>query len=153
MTVIEDISCQCTCKTRPSDCHSGQSYSGSRCQCECEDLFEKAQCVILGKEWDESTCTCTCPSPTWTPCSTGYFFDFHDSCSCIRIQDLSLSESCNSFLSLVVILFVCLILSTSAAVFFVRRRQEEQSIKHYCYICEGCILNIKEVSTTMECEK
>ena len=81
---IEDISCQCNCAVRPSDCNKNQVYSSTRCQCICQNVLEKSNCIITGKTWNDKICSCTCPQHTWTHCTTGYIFDSHDTCKCIR---------------------------------------------------------------------
>lgn len=143
--VEEHTQCQCRCAVTPSDCTLEQYYSSSRCQCECEDILGKAECLVSGKEWSERSCSCSCPSRMWRPCSTGYIYDYRYTCACIRIQTLGGQEnSCNSLLVVVVTLFVCLSIIVSAGVFFVKHRHS-MKIKEICHECNK--LNIyREVS-------
>lgn len=75
------------------------------------------------KIWDQDTCTCSCPSNTWTHCSTGFEFDFQDSCTCVRTT-FFLGETCNSFLSIVVAVFVCFLIFILAIVSYYKRKYE-----------------------------
>ena len=40
-------------------------------------------------QWAPLKCMCTCPSAKWRICSTGYVYDFSDTCQCIPVVALS----------------------------------------------------------------
>ena len=74
--------CTCGCQEGPEDCSLLQVYDEGSCRCRCQDVDRKLECLARGKIWDEETCSCLCPRTTWQMCSTGYTYDFLDTCQC-----------------------------------------------------------------------
>ena len=155
VTVPEDIKCQCNCDVTPSDCIStSQVYSSASCQCICQNVMEKAKCLLNGKTWNDEKCSCSCPKNTWTPCTTGYVFDSHDTCSCLRIQELVVAwagfgDSCNNFLALVVALFILFTLIASAIIFHIKYHQYRMIKSRLCKQCHDNLFLSKFASTDL----
>ena len=41
------------------------------------------RCVREGMQWDPDNCLCICPIAEWKVCSSGYIFDFTNTCQCV----------------------------------------------------------------------
>ena len=138
LTIEEDTACQCNCNVQPSDCKKDQVYSSATCDCICQNVLEKSNCLVMGKNWDDKTCSCSCPSETWTPCTTGYIFDAQNTCSCKRIQDLNIfssgDDACNNFLALAVIIFVFFAIGSTVLLLYMKN----QLVRTKRQMCQNC---------------
>jgi len=82
--VREDISCSCGCSISAADCSSEHhKYDSHSCQCTCQNVHQRYQCLGKDKVWDTETCSCLCSPETWKLCSTGYLFDAQNQCDCV----------------------------------------------------------------------
>ena len=76
--------CQCSCREREEHCDPERHYyDSSECRCRCRNPQDRAVCISSGKEWDDRSCSCACPRSTWRQCSTGYTFDYVNTCNCV----------------------------------------------------------------------
>ena len=128
--VEEHIECGCDCPIRPEDCHRARIgdptsqhvpdkyFDSGSCRCLCRNTERRHTCISSGMEWDESTCRCRCPLSRWQHCSTGYVFDYENSCRCVPT---SMTASLGLIAALIV-LIVC-ILVTAVGFFTMYRRQ------------------------------
>ena len=128
--IDEDVECGCGCPIRPEDCHRARIgdlnsqhvpekyFDSASCRCLCRNTEQRHECITSGMDWDESTCRCRCPLSRWQHCSTGYVFDFENSCRCVPT---SMTASLGLIAALIV-LIVC-ILVTAVGFFTMYRRQ------------------------------
>ena len=117
--------------------------------------MEKAKCLLNGKTWNDEKCSCSCPKNTWTPCTTGYVFDSHDTCSCLRIQELVVAwagfgDSCNNFLALVVALFILFTLIASAIIFHIKYHQYRMIKSRICKKCHDNLFLSKFAASDLQ---
>ena len=76
--------CQCSCREREEHCDPERHYyDSSECRCRCRNPQDRIACISSGKEWDDRSCSCACPRSTWRQCSTGYTFDYVNTCNCV----------------------------------------------------------------------
>ncbi|TRY70451.1 hypothetical protein TCAL_02382 [Tigriopus californicus] len=127
--VEEHQACSCSCRQTAEFCSRGQFYDASKCQCRCENEWAKSQCLSSGKDWNPNTCSCVCPERTWRACSTGFMFDFQNSCECTRIYNMAWTG-----LTILIGVFVIACIGLSAIVFHLKRRKDlasrRSSIQH-----------------------
>lgn len=128
--VEEHVECGCDCPIRSEDCRrarigdpTSQSvvekyFDSGSCRCLCRNTERRHACIVSGMEWDESTCRCRCPLSRWQHCSTGYVFDYENTCRCVPT---SMTASLGLIAALIV-LIVC-ILVTAVGFFTMYRRQ------------------------------
>ncbi|XP_071502860.1 uncharacterized protein [Diadema antillarum] len=77
LQVHEDVSCECQCRTKPSDCHPTREVYRN-CQCECVVEYE----CPAGMVWDPLRCDCVCNVPlNERTCRRRQHFD-EDLCGC-----------------------------------------------------------------------
>lgn len=87
LDVEVDEECECGCELDKDSCLPGvQYFQPQSCRCVCGNVEERAACIVSGKVWDPTSCQCHCPSHTWQACSSGYQYDYTDSCSCIPLH-------------------------------------------------------------------
>jgi len=111
--------CACGCDLNQDDCLPGlQYFHPQSCRCVCGNVEERAACILTGKVWDPASCRCHCPSHTWQACSSGYSYDYTDTCSCQLIHDMA----GNSALLAVVILSAALVLTILGGILMFRTR-------------------------------
>jgi len=78
--------CQCGCQIQQDQCLPDlQYYHQPSCRCICRAVHERNSCILDGKVWDPHTCQCHCPVYSWQYCSTGYMYDYSNTCSCVQI--------------------------------------------------------------------
>ena len=88
------IRCHCSCREREEHCDPQlHYYDSSECRCRCNNPRERSACIAAGKEWDDQSCSCACPRSTWRQCSTGYTFDYVNTCNCISTYLIAASGS------------------------------------------------------------
>ena len=128
--IEEHVECGCDCPIRPEDCHRARIgdptsqhvpekyFDAGSCRCLCRNTDRRHTCISRGMEWDDSTCRCRCPLSRWQHCSTGYVFDYEDSCRCVPT---SMTASLGLIAALIV-LIVC-ILVTAVGFLTMYRRQ------------------------------
>ena len=92
IVVEEDISCSCGCPVQETDCSIEQYYDRSSCQCLCKDQSSRNKCISRGMQWDPLLCMCICPPSLRRICSTGYMYDFIDTCQCVPDTDWGLID-------------------------------------------------------------
>ena len=86
--------CHCACREREEHCDIERHfYDSSECRCRCRNPSERTECIASGKEWDDRTCSCACPRSTWRQCSTGYTFDYVNTCNCVSTYLIAASGS------------------------------------------------------------
>ena len=95
IVVEEDVSCSCDCPVQETNCSIEQYYDGSSCQCLCKDQSSRNECISRGMQWDPLLCMCICPPSLRKLCSTGYIYDFIDTCQCVPDSDWGLSKYAN----------------------------------------------------------
>lgn len=108
--VEEHLACSCDCPVTPADCAASEAnkvFDPHTCKCLCRDGAARASCFARGMSWNEAGCRCSCPESTWRLCSTGYVFDFQNSCSCVPI---SMTASLG-LIAAVLVLLTCSVLS------------------------------------------
>ena len=84
--VEEHTSCQCDCPITPNECTRegvARRFDANTCKCLCTDMAARGRCIARGMYWDESNCRCVCPISQWRSCSTGYVFDYQNTCHCM----------------------------------------------------------------------
>ena len=97
-----------------------QFYDAASCKCRCADQTARARCLQAGRMWDADSCSCVCPRRTWRACSTGYTFDYTDTCRCKPIVVLGGSASLIALVAVAVVFWVAL----GAVVFHLKRLKE-----------------------------
>ena len=86
--------CHCACREREEHCDIERHfYDSSECRCRCRNPSERTECIAGGKEWDDRSCSCACPRSTWRQCSTGYTFDYVNTCNCVSTYLIAASGS------------------------------------------------------------
>ena len=120
--VEEHLSCRCGCPIRPEECTRqpgvARRFDASTCRCLCTDTAARSRCISSGKNWDESNCRCVCPVSLWWFCSTGYVFDYENTCNCIPT---SMTASLG-LIAAIIVLITC-ILGTMVGGFIMYRRK------------------------------
>lgn len=131
MTVEKHLECGCACAVQPSDCDAAlHEYDRQTCGCRCRDGAARARCRAAGKFWNEETCSCNCHEHTWTPCSTGYMFDYHDTCACVQVT----ADAGQSGLTVLVAVLSVLCLAVGALVFHLRRRSVDMDARRRTFV-------------------
>ena len=69
-------------------------------------------------QWDPVNCMCICPMASWRVCSTGYVFDFTQSCECVPTS----TTASLGLLVAVIVLMSCLVLTVAGGVCMYRRQ-------------------------------
>ncbi len=69
-------------------------------------------------QWDPVNCMCICPMASWRVCSTGYIFDFTQSCQCVPTS----TTASMGLLVAVIVLMSCLVVTVAGGVFMYRRQ-------------------------------
>ena len=91
--------CHCACREREEHCDVERHfYDSSECRCRCRNPSERTECIAAGKEWDDRTCSCACPRSTWRQCSTGYTFDYVNTCNCVSTYLIAASGSLTGYI-------------------------------------------------------
>ena len=116
--VEEDTACSCDCPVQASDCSADHYYESSSCRCLCNDQSGRNRCISRGMQWDPLRCMCTCPTSAWRVCSSGYVYDFTDTCQCIPVVATSNAQGLAMFAALI----VGGILTMFSLVFYYRRQ-------------------------------
>ena len=116
--VEEDTACSCDCPVRASDCSADQYYDQSSCRCLCNDQSGRNRCISRGMQWDPLRCMCTCPTSAWRVCSSGYVYDFSDTCRCIPVVATSSAQG----LAMLAALVICGALTVFSLVLYYRRQ-------------------------------
>jgi len=117
--VEEHETCQCACPVRPEDCRSGDQYSApGNCRCLCRDHAARHDCLARGMRWDPSSCMCVCPTASWRVCSTGYIFDFTQTCRCVPIS----TTASMGLMVAMLVLVVCIALTFVGGYLMYRRK-------------------------------
>ena len=85
--VEEHLACHCNCPITTKECTSQSGvdkwFDKGTCRCLCTDAKARNKCIYRGMEWDETNCRCLCPVSSWRHCSTGYAFDYEQTCHCV----------------------------------------------------------------------
>ena len=68
--------------------------------------------------WDDTNCRCVCPISLWRFCSTGYVFDYENTCHCIPT---SMTASLG-LIAAIIVLITCM-LGTAVGGFIMYRKQ------------------------------
>merc|ERR1712158_279409 len=79
--------------------------------CDCNCPITEEQCISqpgVSKRFYEENCRCICPISSWTFCSTGYVFDYENSCTCIPT---SMTASLG-LIAAIIVLITCMIGTT-----------------------------------------
>lgn len=105
--VEEHVTCGCDCPVKAKDCRQDQYYSLSGCQCICRDQEERNRCIVRGMRWDPINCMCICPMTSWKLCSTGYIFDFSQTCQCVPTSTMAST----GLLAAIIVLVTCMVVS------------------------------------------
>lgn len=114
-----DEECACGCDLNQDDCLPDlQYFHPQSCRCLCANVEERAACIISGKVWDPASCRCHCPSHTWQACSSGYSYDYTNTCTCKP----SHASAANSALLAVVILSAALVITVLGGILMFRSR-------------------------------
>ena len=100
--VEEDTACSCNCPVQASDCSSDHYYDSSSCRCLCNDQSGRNRCISRGMQWDPHRCMCMCPTSAWRVCSSGYVYDFTDTCQCIPVVATSNAQGLAMFAALII---------------------------------------------------
>lgn len=120
--VEEHTDCDCNCPITEEQCISqpgvSKRFYEATCRCICTDTFARRQCISSNKNWDEQNCRCVCPISSWTFCSTGYVFDYENSCTCIPT---SMTASLG-LIAAIIVLITCMI-GTTIGGFIMYRKQ------------------------------
>lgn len=116
--VEEHVGCTCDCPVQPHHCRADQYYEQSSCRCLCRDQARRNQCVQRGMQWDPVNCMCVCPMASWKVCSTGYIFDFSQTCQCVPTS----TTASMGLLVAVIVLLTCLMITVVGIVFMYRRQ-------------------------------
>ncbi len=69
-------------------------------------------------QWDPEHCLCGCPVSSWRVCSSGYVFDFADTCGCVVALGVASTQVYTALLGLAVFAAVTII----SLVAYYRRR-------------------------------
>lgn len=90
VTVTEHVGCECSCREITCVAPS-QVFDASRCDCVCTNTEDWRNCVRNGRSWDQRNCRCLCPTGN-TQCSTGYVFDWLNTCTCVLTASTTTSS-------------------------------------------------------------
>ncbi len=112
------MGCRCDCPVQRHHCRSDQYYEPGSCRCLCQDQARRNTCILSGMQWDPVNCMCICPMASWRVCSTGYIFDFTQSCQCVPTS----TTASMGLLVAVIVLMSCLVVTVAGGVFMYRRQ-------------------------------
>lgn len=126
--VEKHLDCECGCRVKSSDCTSTQYYDPANCKCQCLAYTAKLECLASGKLWDDSSCSCMCPPRLWKPCSTGFTYDYRQTCDCVRTYAMA-----STGLTVIVAVASMALLGISAYVFQIKRKQDVVSRRYTNY--------------------
>ena len=120
--VEEHLSCHCHCPISPQECtrepNIARRFDEGTCRCVCTDTQARRRCISRGMNWDESNCRCVCPISLWRYCSTGYVFDYENTCHCIPT---SMTASLG-LIAAIIVLITCMV-GTAIGGFIMYRKQ------------------------------
>ena len=120
--VEEHLDCHCNCPITAEECTSqpgvARRFDEGTCRCLCTDTAARSQCISRGMNWDEANCRCICPISRWRFCSTGYVFDYENTCHCIPT---SMTASLG-LIAAIIVLITCM-LGTAIGGFIMYRKQ------------------------------
>ena len=116
--VEEHLGCNCDCPVQAHHCRADQYYEMSSCRCLCQDQARRNQCILQGMQWDPVNCMCMCPTATWRVCSTGYIFDFSNTCQCVPTS----TTASMGLLVAVIVLLTCIMVSVVGGYFMYRNK-------------------------------
>lgn len=117
--VQQDLGCGCWCPLDASDCSKTQRFDPNSCRCLCKNWKGRRQCNQDGRWWDQESCSCKCSPSLYKQCSTGYTYDFGNSCQCVPNY---MKASLPLFTLIGVGVLACIILGTSLAVYFDKKK-------------------------------
>ena len=120
--VEEHLDCHCNCPMTAEECESqpnvDKRFDETTCRCLCSDSAARSQCIRRGMTWDDINCRCVCPYSLWRICSTGYVFDYENTCHCIPT---SMTASLG-LIAAIIVLITCM-LGTAVGGFIMYRKQ------------------------------
>ena len=120
--VEEHLDCHCNCPMTAEECESqpniDKRFDETTCRCLCTDFAARSQCIRRGMKWDDANCRCVCPYSLWRICSTGYVFDYENTCHCIPT---SMTASLG-LIAAIIVLITCM-LGTAVGGFIMYRKQ------------------------------
>ncbi|XP_040571148.1 uncharacterized protein [Lepeophtheirus salmonis] len=120
--IEEHSECSCGCPIGPATCSHDQYFEPGSCRCICSDHRARNLCAGRGMLWDMKRCMCMCPISTWTACSTGYSFDFLDTCICLPINN-------NASTSILVtsIIFISFFIASAIGGYYIHHRNMKRN--------------------------
>ena len=110
--------CSCDCPVQAHHCRNDQYYERSSCRCLCRDQTRRNQCILNGMTWDPVNCMCMCPVASWQVCSTGYIFDFTQTCQCVPIS----TTASMGLLVAIGVLLICVLISIIGGILMYKRQ-------------------------------
>jgi len=118
--VEEHLECHCNCPMTAEECEVNveKRFDETTCRCLCTDSAARSQCIRRGMSWDDTNCRCVCPYSLWRICSTGYIFDYENTCHCIPT---SMTASLG-LIAAIIVLITCM-LGTAVGGFIMYRKQ------------------------------
>ena len=149
--VEEDTSCSCDCPVQASDCSPNHYYDSSSCRCLCNDQSGRNRCISRGMQWDPQRCMCTCPTSSWRVCSSGYVYDFTDTCQCVPVVATSNAQGLAMFAALI----VGGVLSIFSLVVYYRRqiRYYQRQMLKYESECQSIASSEDDLTCSLTLEK
>lgn len=122
LQIEEHLECHCNCPITAEECTSqpnvDKRFDEGTCRCLCTDTAARSQCISRGMNWDDTNCRCVCPISLWRFCSTGYVFDYENTCHCIPT---SMTASLG-LIAAIIVLTTCM-LGTAVGGFIMYRKQ------------------------------